>query len=402
MKSVVITGMGVCTAAGASLEELWQNVLAGHSPAAWRVMADRSRIAVCAVRELPPRPPGAPHLRHVDRSVRLAQTAAAHAWQDAGLDVGAPDPERFGILCGTSRGPHESFAQSMSELASGRMYPRFAPNTTIASLSGALSATFGAQGPCMTVSATCASGAAAIALGAQQILLGTADVVLAGGAEAPLTDVILAQLQSARVLGSSDDPQRTCRPFDRSRNGTVLGEGAAFLVLESLDSAQARGARVLARLAGWAVGSESGERTGAAENGGGLCRVMRQSLALAALPASAIGYINLHGTGTVLNDRIEPRAVERLLGSHLASVPCSSTKPVTGHCMGAAAAIEAVITILALRSGSLPPTINCVEKDPECRLDLITRAPRARSIDAALSTSSGFWGVNAALVFTAS
>lgn len=401
MKQVVITGMGVCTAAGASLDELWQNVLAGHSPAAWRVMADRSQIAVCAVQELPLRPPGAPHLCHLDRSVLLAQSAAAHAWHDAGLDVGKPDPERLGIMCGTSRGPHESFAQSMIELASGRMRPRLAPNSTIATLSGALSATFGAQGPCMTISATCASSAAAIALGAQQILLGTADVVLAGGAEAPLTDVILAQLQSARVVGSSDDPKRTCRPFDRSRNGTILGEGASFLVLEALETAQARGARVLARLAGWAVGSESGERTAASENGEGLCRAMRQALVLAALPASAIGYINLHGTGTILNDRIEPRAIERLFGSHFASVPCSSTKPVTGHCMGAGAAIEAVITVLALRSGSLPPTINCLEKDPECRLDLITLAPRARSIDAALSTSSGFWGVNAALVFTA-
>ncbi len=402
MREVVITGMGVCTAAGASVDELWRNVLAGYSPAAWRDLADGSRLAVCAVPELPPLPPGAPHLRHVDRSVRLAHSSAAHAWRDAGLDAAAPDPGRIGIMCGTSRGPHEAFAQSLSDAASGRVHPRSAPNTSIATLSGALSASFGALGPCLTLSATCASGAAAIAHGAQQILLGTADVVLAGGAEAPLTDVVLAQLQSARVLGSDDDPRRTCRPFDRSRNGTVLGEGAAFLVLESLECAQARGARVLARLAGWALGSESGERTGAGESGEGLGRVMRQSLALADLPASAIGYVNLHGTGTILNDRIEPRALERVFGDHLAGLPCSSTKPVTGHCMGAGAAIEAVISILALRSGALPPTLNCIDKDPECRLDIITCAPRARSIAAALSTSSGFWGVNAALVFAAS
>ena len=231
-------------------------------------------------------------------------------------------------------------------------------------------------------------------------MLGAAEIMIAGGADAPLLDPIIRQTMSTGILGSHPDPTRACRPFDASRNGTVLGEGAAFLVLESLESARSRGVPVLARLAGYAMGADSAHRTSPREDGSGLVQVMQRALLIAGIDATKIDYVNAHGTGTPLNDKIEALALQRLLGDRVRRVACSSTKPVTGHCFGASAALEAVISVLALQNQLAPPTANYREPDPECSLDLVTERPRSVDIRVVISNSLGFWGKNAALVFT--
>jgi 3-oxoacyl-[acyl-carrier-protein] synthase II len=378
---IVVTGLGVFSAAGTTVGDLWTSALKARSPAQWR-----APFAVCT----------APEYRaaaRADRVVQLALAAARQAWDDARLSTTPLPPCRLGVIAGTSRGPVGKWTESVRE----RVLPTHAANCTIASLSGALSVHFKTHGPCFTVSATCASSANAIALGAEQILLGHADAVLAGGADASLDPTILAQLQAAGVLGSHLDPAQTCRPFAKDRNGTVLGEAGAFLVLESAVSAQRRGAKMHARLAGWSVAGEGHQRAGISETAHGLRQVITDALACSGFVPEQIGYVNAHGTGTRLNDAQEAKALRHIFPR---GVPCSSTKPVTGHCMGASAALETVISIAALQHQQLPPTANCLPLDPDCALDIIHTAPRPTRTRVALSNSSGFWGHNAALVFT--
>jgi 3-oxoacyl-[acyl-carrier-protein] synthase II len=336
----------------------------------------------------------------MDRSVQLGLLAAAQAVADAGL-AGCVPSIILGVFAGTSRGPTEKIAEMVELVRIGRRPPpSLAAYATLASLSGAVSLTFQARGPCLTVSATCASAGHALALAAQQILLGTADVMLAGGAEAPLLRTVLRQLRSTGILGSHEDPARACRPFDQTRNGTVLGEGAAFLVLEPLKAAWRRGARVHAILAGWAIGTDTDHYASPREDGEGLYQVMTHAARWAKLSPDAIDYVNAHGTGTTENDEMEVTALGRFFGARLPRVPVSSTKPITGHCLGATAAIEAVISILALERQTVPPTANCVDLDPAWQVDVVPGHPRPAALRAVLSNSLGFWGNNAALIFT--
>lgn len=398
--SVVVTGIGAFTAAGRKAADLWEAVLAGHSLAGWSA-EQGERFGVCRAPDVENTSLELRRLRRMDRCVQFAGAAASAAWSDAGLEGGAPAAERVAVFTGTSRGPLGTILESQARLESGdRILPSLGPNSTISCLSGALSILFGARGPCLTVSAACASGAAAIALAGREILSGAADIALAGGAEAPLNGSVLAQLQSAGVLASGRDPTQACRPFDVARNGTVLGEGAGFLLLESLASAQKRGARLYAILAGWSIASEGGERTGISGDGDCLERTMRGALTMAGISFSDLGYINAHGTGTQLNDRMEAHAIARAAAADGGkSIPVSSTKPVTGHCMGAASAIEAVISVMALQQKCLPPTANCFEQDADCPVELVLGRPRQSAVEFVLSNSAGFWGNNASLVF---
>jgi len=394
---LVITGTGAVSAAGSGVAALWAAVEQGRSLAKSLEFEGKS-FAGCVVPEKTMVPGKSSLLRKADRSGQLAVAAAEEAWGQAGLKAGGIAPERIAVFAGTSRGPVGKMLESAARMEIDRVLPSSAASSTIASLSGTLAVTLGACGPVLTVSAACASAAAAIALGAEQLLLGHADVVLAGGAEAPLHPLVLAQLSSAGVLGEAERPDLICRPFDQNRNGTVLGEGAAFLVIETEAGARKRGANILARLGGWAFGAESGERTGISEDAASLVRAMRVSLALAGLRPEEIGYVNAHGTGTELNDRQETVACQRIFGDRIP--PCSSIKPVTGHCMGAAAALEAVVCIEALRRGMLPPTPNWQTPDPCCAMDIIAGKARSVPVKHVLSNSSGFWGNNATLVFS--
>ena len=327
--------------------------------------------------------------RRTDRSVQLALSAAVQAIDQAGEISGT-----LSVVAGTSRGPQQQWDLAKSELKAGkRLRPTVAATSTVACLSGLISQQLGAEGGGSTVSATCCSGAHAIAAGAQQLLLGEADAVLVGGADAPVHPLVLRGMESAGMLGSA------CRPFDHTRDGLVVGEGAGFLVLERQSSAKARGAEVLATLASWATGFHAHGRTGICETGIGLTEVVQQSLAMAGISKEEIDYVNAHGTGTELNDRIEAATLAKDFG---AEVPVSSTKAITGHCLGATPAIEAIICIEAMRSGIVPATAGLSEVAEECAGPklIMGEAPDAE-LRYALSDSIGFWGYHACLVFGA-
>ncbi|MEW6305783.1 MAG: beta-ketoacyl-[acyl-carrier-protein] synthase family protein [Verrucomicrobiota bacterium] len=394
---IVLSGMGVYCAAGTSVDELWRNVAAGASPARWLELPESKslpRVAACVAPAWHPERPEFRLVRKMDRCVQLALAAALPAWEEA--RAGGIAAERIAIISGTSRGPINKWNEGMHWLVRDRMLPSLAANSTLACLSGALSQVFHAKGSCLTVASACASAASAIALGARMIATDEADVALVGGADAPLNPLVITQLNAAGLLGHHEDPTRTCRPFDRTRDGLLLGEGAGFLVLESASHAQARGVAVQARLLGWATGADTSGRAGVSEHGDGLVQVMRGALELAGIEAAQIDYVNAHGTGTQVNDAAETHAMQRVFGGR--NVPCSSTKPVTGHCMGATPAIEAILCIEAMRHQLLPPTANCKEPDPVCALDVVPGKARAAKVQTVMSNSLGFWGNNAAVI----
>ncbi len=394
---IVVSGMGSICAAGSSVEELWTRALRGHSTATEQSFCwgtESWQTAVHAVGDLT----GllGKHLRagKLDRSIQLALVAATEALQQAGLPFQATDEGRSGLIVGSSRGPRTKW---MAAIERRTVLPTDAAISTIASLTGSLSKVFGLTGPSFTVSATCASGAVAIGLAAQQILTGAADIMVVGGTDAPLHPMMVAQLRAAGVLGEHPDPTRTCRPFDISRNGLCLGEGAGFIVLESAASAARRGAPSLARLTGWSSGAENVGRAAVSLGGKTLVRTMRQAIEAARLSPSDISYINAHGTGTLMNDSAEAEAILTTFGS-AGAPPCSSTKPVTGHCLGATPVLEAILCVQALREQMIPPTANC--HAPAFPLDFVPLRARPAALQHVLSNSLGFWGKHASLLFS--
>jgi 3-oxoacyl-(acyl-carrier-protein) synthase len=398
---LVVTGIGCFSAAGQSADALWHAAVGGQSPATWFTVRSDSepvRYAACHAGELTLPETGFRTVRKSDRAVQLAWLAARQALDQSRMDTQQPTT-RVGVVIGSSRGPLGRLQQAFLGVAPGRrLSPSLAVDTAFASLSGTLAQGFGLLGPGATISAACASAAVAIAHGAEQILLGNADAMLVGGTEAPLHPAIFEQLTSAGLLAVGREPGQSCRPFEVSRNGFVPGEGSAFLVLESARSADRRSVQPLAQLRGWATRLDGSGRAGIQSDGAGLVAVMRQALDLGELSTSQVDYINAHGTGTVQGDRAEANAVASLFGKR---IPCSSTKPVTGHCMGATPALEAIIAIQALRHQMVPPTANCDEPDKTCPIDPQPLAARPARIRAVLSNSAGFWGYHAALLFQA-
>lgn len=399
---LVVTGYGAVSAAGSSPGSLWRAAAAGVSPAQWREFpldGARRAVAVCGAPPLDPASPVLHPVRRMDRSAQLGWLAARQALDMAGLAENAAGLE-IGVIAGSSRGPVARLAEGFARVGTRRYPPSLSADCTFASLTGVIAHAAGLSGVSATVSATCASGAFAIALAAEQLLLGKADVMLAGGAEAPLAPLVVAQLDAAGVLGSHADPARTCRPFDVTRDGLCLGEGGAFLVLETAASAAERGAAVLAVLSGWGAGVAEAGRTGVNADGRGLAATARRALALAGLAPDAVDYVNAHGTGTRLNDAAEARAMREIFGERAAVLPCSSTKPVTGHCLGATPALEAVIAVEALRHQVIPPTANCRQPDPECPINPQPLSARSARLRQVMSNSLGFWGYHASLIFS--
>lgn len=402
--TIVVTGMGAVSGAGGDVESLWRAAVSRRSPAALFCdpnLKDNPTIPACAVQDEHLKEFPLKRYRRLDRSVHLAVNAAAQARDKARLTTDSFSKDLLGVVVGTSRGPIHTTSEAMlRQIAGKQVAPCSSAHTTIACASGAVAFALGAAGPNQTVSATCASGAHAIISAAQQLLLGGATHVIAGGTDAPLHDAVIRQMAATGVLGSHDDPRLACRPFDRDRNGTILGEGAAFVVLETLASAQKRGAVIHAIFAGWATGTDCHHETAPSGAGESLVTVMQQALRMARVRPTDLGAINLHGTGTVLNDATEAAAVRSVLGKDVARVPCSSTKPITGHCLGAAAALEAVLAIMMLKHQCVPPISGCQHPDADCDLDLVLGEARVAPIRAVMSNSVGFWGNNAALVFT--
>ena len=399
---IAVTGMGSFCAAGDSVDALWKAVVAGKGIAAWREFdfeSENLRFAVCSAPELDITHPQMHPVRKMDRCVQMAWLAANQAWAQAQL-AGAYPMTGVGIIVASSRGPVSKHRESFQFVGRSNYPPSLAANSAFASPSGALGQAFKINGLGMTVSATCASAAFAIGLAAEQILLGKADAVLVGGTEAPLQSAILAQLNAADVIGSHDDARQTCRPFDVTRNGIILGEGSGFLVLESARAASARKAKIFAHLAGWGLSLDSAGRTGMNKDGSGLLQVMEEALRLADFDAEKIDCINAHGTGTKMNDAAEASAVKKLFGNRAATVPCSSTKPITGHCLGATPALEAIISIEAMRRQMIPPTANCLQPDPLCPINPQPLAAKPANIFTIMSNSIGFWGCHASLIFS--
>jgi 3-oxoacyl-[acyl-carrier-protein] synthase II len=395
---VVVTGIGAFSSAGAGVAALTAAALAGRSLARERDFPGHTapqRFAVCAAPEVDSTRPELSAVRKMDRCVQMAALAAREAWQQAAIAEVYP-PERIGLVVGSSRGPLGKRVESLGQTGIRPPRPSLAANTTFAAVSGVLARTFKIKGPGAMISATCASAAFAIISAAEQIVLGNADAMLVGGTEAPLQAALLAQLHATGVLGSHAEAERTCCPFDVNRNGLVLGEGSAFLVLESAQAVADRRASCLGRLAGWAAGVDASGRTGVDAHGTGLGEGMRRALHTAGLPPENIDYINVHGTGTRLNDLAEARAVAGVFDD---KVPCTSTKPVTGHCLGASAALEAVLCLEMLRLQIIAPTANCRVQDPLCAVNVLALEAQPAKLRAVLSNSSGFWGYHASLIF---
>jgi len=403
---LVVTGVGAFSSGGESAGALWQATMAGQSLAVWAEFDSglsqgqtRDRFAVCRAPELDLTRPELHAVRKMDRCVLMALLAAQEAMVQAGLN-GAYPAERVGIMVGSSRGPFSKRNESLDRFKRGQYPPSISANSTFAALSGALAQAFKFKGPGATISATCASSAFTIGLAAEQILLGKADAMVVGGTEAPLQHPILVQLHAAGVMGMHEEARLVCRPFDALRNGLVLGEGSGFLVLESAAAAAARGAKPLARLAGWSTQLDNAGRTGVMEDGAELRRAMEQAVELAGLRPDDIDYINAHGTGTKMNDAAEAEAVRQFLGARATTVPCSSTKPVTGHCLGATSALEAIISIAAMQHQIAPPTANHTQPDPQCAIQPQPFKAAPTAIRHVMSNSLGFWGYHAALIFS--
>jgi 3-oxoacyl-[acyl-carrier-protein] synthase II len=406
-RRVVVTGLGAIAPVGLSATECWSAALHARSGIA-RVQAfDPAPFASQIGGEVKGFEPGRyltdKEVRRVDRFVHLGVAAAVQAVEDAGLGSNI-DPSRVGVYFGSGiggLGTIEANHRTLLESGARRVSPFFIPGTIVNMTAGLISMRFGFTGPNLAVATACTTGAHSIGEAAALIQRGAADVMIAGGSEAAITPLAFAGFCAARAMSTrNDDPAAASRPWDRNRDGFVLGEGGAALVLETLESAERRGARVYAELVGFGMSADAFHMTQPPEDGRGAFAAMRATLADADVPPDRLDYINAHATSTEVGDAAEARAIERLLGEAVARVAVSSTKSVTGHLLGAAGAIEAVFTVLAIRDGRIPPTANLEQPDEGLLLNLPT-TEREQRVRYALSNSFGFGGTNAALLFAA-
>jgi 3-oxoacyl-[acyl-carrier-protein] synthase II len=406
-KQVVVSGLGAVSPTGSDVGTTWESILAGRSGIGrlTRFAAAESECAIAGeVRDFEPTKwLPAKTIRHADRSVQFGVIAALEALSDAGLAGGSLGP-RAGVIFGSSLGGHgvlEAQNAVLEEQGPRRVSPFMLPNLLPDAASGYIAILAGATGPNMAVLSASATGSSAIGEAAEIIRRGDADVMIAGAAEAPLTPVLYAGFAAMRTLAEAgDDPAHACRPFDLNRTGFVIGEGAGAVVLESREHAVARGARVYAELAGYGSGNDAFDIVASEPSGRGAALAMSAGLRKAGIKPEQVSYINAHGTASEMNDRVETAAIKKAFGDHAYRLAVSSTKSMTGHLMGAAGALEAVITILSLYHSILPPTINYETPDPDCDLDYVPNKARpAPGIEAALSHSVGLGGHNASLVF---
>jgi len=405
---VVVTGMGAISPLGNDAASTWQAVRAGRSGIDAVENFDASGLPVRIAGEVKGFDPadalGRKEARRSSRNCQFAIVAAREAVQDSGLDVRA-EGEDVGVLIASGIGGLEWIEKGVLALAEGgprRVSPFTVPTMITDMAAGMVAIDHGARGPNFAVVSACASGAHAIGEAAEWIRRGDATAVLAGGTEGSLTPVAIAAFAAMQALSTrNDDPQRASRPFDRERDGFVIAEGAAMLVLEELSHARARGATIYAEIAGYGATADAYHITQPDEEGDGARRCMQRALQRAGAQPADVGYINAHGTSTQLNDAAETRAIKRVFGEDAYRVPISSTKSMTGHLLGAAGALEAFFSVMAIHDGYLPPTINLENPDPELDLDYVPRVGREASPSLVLSTSFGFGGHNACLAIAA-
>src|SRR5919204_521442 len=405
-RRVVITGIGAVTPLGNDAETTWQNLLAGESGAAEITQFDASDYFVhfaCEVKDFDPSQwIERKQVRRMDRFAQLILAAARQAEADSGIDIAA-DADRIGASIATGIGGIKSFQDcydTLLERGPDRVNPFAIPCIIPNMGAGWVSMQLGTRGPLSSECTACAASNMAIGQGLDDIRLGRADVMLCGGTESAINQVGIAGFGAMRALSRrNDDPKRASRPFDAQRDGFVMGEAGALLVLEELERARARGAKIYAEVAGYGLSSDAKHVTEPDPTGQNPARAMQNAFADAGIDADEVDYINAHGTSTPLGDAAETRVIKLALGEEKArKTPVSSTKGSTGHCLGAAGAIEAVFSVLAIRDGKLPPTINYEVEDPECDLDYIPNASRDADVRVAVSNSFGFGGHNASIV----
>jgi len=405
-RRVVVTGLGLVSPLGNTVAQAWAALTAGESGAGPITQFDTSGFAVqfaCEVRDFQPADfIDQKAARRMDRCTHLVVAAARQAQQDAKLDIAAVS-ERAGTAIGSALGGVRSFEQTVLQLAN-RGPDRVSPFSIVQTLpnlpAGWVSIELGTRGPLLAQSTACAASNMAIGDALDSIRLGRADVMFCGGTEAPVTPAAVAGFAAMRALSTrNDEPQTASRPFDAGRDGFVIAEAAAVLVLEELEHAQARGATIYAELAGYGVSSDANHVSDPDPIGTNAARAIRMALDDAAAAPADVGYVNAHGTSTPAGDAAETRTIKLAFDGAAGYPAVSSTKGATGHTLGAAGALEAVFTVLALRHGVLPPTINQVVDDPDCDLDYIPNAPRAQQVDVALSNSFGFGGHNSVVAF---
>lgn len=409
-RRVVVTGLGMMTPLGLDTPSTWSALLAGRSGiGTLQVDFDLAKFPTRIGGQVrgfdATRYMSSKDARRMDTFIQYGVAAAQEAIADAGLQVTPENAERIGIAIGSGIGGIEGIEKNHlafleNDHSPRKISPFFVPASIINMIAGNLSIMHGIKGPNLAVVTACTSGAHNIGLAARLIQAGDADIMLAGGAEMSTTPISLGGFSAARALSArNDEPARASRPFDKDRDGFVMGDGAGILVLESLESAQARGATIYAELVGFGMSADAHHITQPSEGGEGAARCMVNALRDAGLAPEAIDYINAHGTSTPAGDVAETQAIKRAFGDHARALAVSSTKSMTGHMLGAAGAVEAAFAILALRDQVIPPTINLDAPDPECDLDYVPHQARQARLDVVLSNSFGFGGTNGSLIF---
>jgi 3-oxoacyl-[acyl-carrier-protein] synthase II len=407
-KRIVITGMGCISPLGNDVATLWSNILAGRSGVGLISHYDTSEFEVKIGAEVHDFDAvslfGARDSRRMDRFIQFAVAAAMQAVEQSKLVVSEANRDRIGVMLGTGIGGMNTMFEQMTvffQRGPGRVSPFLVPMMLPDSAAGIVAIQLGVRGPNMAIVSACASGNNAIGEAAEVIRRGAADVVISGGSEAVIVPIAMAGLGVMNALSTrNEEPERASRPFDLQRDGFVMGEGAGILVLESLEHAQERGVPILGEIRGYGTTNDAYHISAPAENGAGAALCMRNALEDAGLAAQDIGYINAHGTSTLLNDKNETQAIKAVFGEQAYRIPISSTKSMTGHLLGAAGAIEALICVNVLHDAVLPPTINYEFPDPECDLDYVPNHARAAKVSHILSNSFGFGGHNASIIFS--
>ena len=408
-RRVVVTGLGLICGVGNTAPELWTNLLAGKSGMAPITQFDASSFPVTFAAEVKNFDPLAfvekKEARKMGRFIHLALAATHEAMGTSGLKIDASNAERCGIFIGSGIGGFEVIEREHSNLLNGgprKISPFFIPAAIVNMAAGHVSIKYGARGPISATATACTTSANSIGDAYRIIQHGDADVMVAGGSEAAVTPMSVGGFAAMRALSTrNDDPQHASRPFDKDRDGFVVGEGAGILILEDLEHAKARGAKILAEICGYGMSADAYHMTGIAPEGEGAQRSMKAALLDAKMAPDKIDYVNAHATSTPLGDGNESRAIELVFGEHALShkLKVSSTKSMTGHLLGGAGGLEAGITIMALMHQKIPPTMNLENIDPACRLDYTPNVAKDAKIDAALSNSFGFGGINGSLVF---
>jgi 3-oxoacyl-[acyl-carrier-protein] synthase II len=406
MRRVAVTGLGAVTPLGNDWRSTWDAAVAGRSGIDFIQAFDASEFPVRVAAEVKDFDPtaivGPREARRLDRNVLMSMAAAAEGWADAALE-GVYEPARVGVLFGTAIGGIIGIVDQVNTLRDrgpDRVSPYFIPSVLPDTASGQIALQLGVRGPNYAPVSACATGSTAVGEGAAVIRRGDADVVLAGGAEACITPVILAGFCAMRGLAAEEEhPPRASRPFDATRAGFVMGEGACVLVLEELECARARGAHVYAEVLGYGASNDAYHLAAPDPEAVGVAEMMRAALERAEVEPERVGYVNAHGTSTPLGDAAETRAIKEVFGDHAYRLAVSSTKSMMGHCFGAAGAVEAMMCVLALQEGVLPPTINYEVPDPECDLDYVPNEARQVQVDVALSNAMGLGGHNGCVLF---